>query len=233
MRDRPDQPDSDLGTDPGSSHRQFLVFEGRHDQPAEENIRSFIDGMRRTSTVFGSDLVFDHDVWDITHHVRRRASDKRVRLRFFELDPDESGRWRPLSEPFAAFTKALIRYFHGTHPSKQPQHRLRALLALYQALVERTGTCDPIRISTADLDAAAQHLSDTHLAGSVHRYGSMLVRTADFLDKHGLCVARLAWKNPFKAISSVDRVGPEFDALRLKRLPSRAALEAIAKAYWA
>jgi hypothetical protein len=45
---------------------ELIIFQPRAELDAVQNLRGFIDSCRNELTVFGANLPFDENVWDIT-----------------------------------------------------------------------------------------------------------------------------------------------------------------------
>ena len=59
----------------------IFYFKPQAELDAESNLKGFIDLCRNKLTVFGSDLSFDENVWDITSYIALKGErKKRIRL---------------------------------------------------------------------------------------------------------------------------------------------------------
>ncbi len=87
-----------------------VPFEPLSKLTAEKNLAAFIEHARNELAVFGTDLDFDSDEWDITAHRladgERRAKQGRIRL-FFAKKRKDGG--QPLSGRVLDFAKAYVR----------------------------------------------------------------------------------------------------------------------------
>ena len=65
----------------------IIRFKPRATLEAEKNLRRFIDLCRDELTVFGADLAFDENVWDISDFVHVKGKAGRRRLVFSIMPP--------------------------------------------------------------------------------------------------------------------------------------------------
>ncbi len=209
-------------------------FVPRANLSASENLTGFIESCRSQLTVFGGDLDFDADVWDVTAASDFRGSSNSSRITFCTLATTNSRiESDPMAEPFRSFAKAYIRYQQGLRPTKTQSPRMAALRVLEQAIRLRDGDFypDPSTI-TVDLFNQAAELTRRHYeAGTAYRVGVALEVLAQFLDEHRLTPAATSWKNPIKRPQEGERIGQEFERRRDERMPSAAALDALAVAF--
>lgn len=210
---------------------ELLQFVPRRELSPSRNVAAFVEGCRTQLTAFGADLPFEEDVWDITDVTEIRATSKRVRLTFSTAKTARRKARTPMAEPFRSFAKAYLRYEQALRPTKFPCSRLAALRFLEQALRASTGGAD-VTLATADTFNRAAHIARSSFATNIaHTAGTNLERIARFLDENHFTLAPLSWRNPLKRGWSYNRVGKEFDERRAARLPSPAALDAVAKAF--
>jgi hypothetical protein len=200
----------------------IFYFKPQAELDAESNLKGFIDLCRNKLTVFGSDLSFDENVWDITSYIALKGErKKRIRLIFSML-----------LEPFLCFAKSYMRYMHGVHQILGYQKRLNALIAVNNALSENGGCPDPVRIDALILNRAAQMLSEKYKDNNAYITGLHLKMLAEFLTENRLTTIPVRWRNFLKQPPhATSRVGKEFDERRQSKLPSEAALEALPKVF--
>ncbi len=135
-----------------------ILFKPKAELDAAGNMRGFIEACRNQLSVFGADLDFDENNWDVTSALGLKArGNKRVRITFRQLnDVATRNSGSMMAEPFRSFAKAYVRYSHGLRPTKIIQNRLVALRALEKALSENGATPDPVSIDTGIFNRAAQ-----------------------------------------------------------------------------
>ena len=197
---------------------------------AADNLSAFVEACRNQLTVFGADLDFDADVWDVTEASNRRASSNAERISFCTLaTTGRSRRREPLAEPYKSFAKAYIRYQQGLRPTKNVAHRFAAHRVIEQTLRETQAgdVLDPTSINADLLNRAAELAKRRFKTATAYRVGVNIELIAQFLDEHHLTPAVIGWRNPLKRPADGARVGVEFEEKRAKKLPSQAALQAL------
>lgn len=183
-------------------------------------------------TVFGRNLSFQSDVWDVTEAVVTKGKgNKRERITFSNMATVKDNVPEMMREPFLSFAKGYIRYMHGMRPSKAIGFRMGALRAIEAALSESTGIPDPVKVDSHILNRAAQLVAEHFSDGAAYRVGSQLEMVADFMAENRLTTVPVRWHNPIKRPNSAVRVGKEADERRLEKMPSSAALDALPKIF--
>ena len=182
----------------------------------------------RKSIAFGSDLPFDDDSWLI----QERTADRRpITLWFTVRQPDdgseEAGEPRRMREPFATFLKSIIRLWQAADPRGPERHEalLRAGRYLYEQLEPRDH--DPVQLETVDFQEAERAAIRREKKWSPFAIGQSLLKLASVVKEQHL------------SRESIDYVpvtpAPDYEDQRAhgaqdpKRLPSEAALDALAK----
>ncbi len=211
---------------------EIVLFRPKAELDASGNLSGFVTSCRNDLTVFGTDLPFDEDVWDVTKALALKGhGKKRHRLVFSTLGGGKDRPLRFMPEPFLSFSKAYLRYMHGFRPTKIIAFRLTALRALEAALSEDGEAPDPVRTDTGVLNRAAQLIAQHYTEAAAYRIGGQLEMTADFLAKNRLTVAPVRWRNHLSRPEDTVRVGVEFDNRRRAKMPSQAALDALPKTF--
>lgn len=207
---------------------EIVAFVPRSTTDARANIIQFVDMARCQLTVFGNDLAFESDTWDVTDTVLTKAKGKkRERINFSTLATVSDTNPEMMPEPFRSFAKAYIRYLSGVRPIKSIHTRVGALRALGAALSEGGGKCDPVRADHGSFNRAAQLVVDHYSAAAAYRIGQQLASLAEFMKDNALVVNRAIWRNPIRRPLDTIRVGAEADRRREEKLPSAAALDAL------
>lgn len=209
-----------------------ILFRPKAELDAAGNLAGFIESCRNGLTVFGTDLDFDANVWDVTDALGLRGHGrKRQRLVFSALDtaPEQAGAW--MDDRFCPFAKAYMRYMHGFRPTKIVGFRLAALRVLESALSENGLVPDPIRIDALILNRAAQMIVDRYSEAAAYRIGGQLEMACEFLADNRLTSVSTRWRNPIKRPGDTVRVGKEFDERRQEKMPTEAALDALPKVF--
>ncbi len=201
---------------------------------AGDNLAAFIEGCRTQLTVYGADLDFDADIWDITKAANRRASSQAERITFCTLATTDKGiRSEPMADPFKNFAKAYIRHQQGVQPTKRPTFRLAALRVLEQTLREVAcdSSADPTATTVDILNQAVELTRVNFKLKSAYAIGRCLELIARFLDVNHMTPAALGWRSPIKRPGDSIRIGSAFEEQRAKKLPSAATLEALAAVF--
>lgn len=206
----------------------IVLFTPKAEIDAKANLRSFIDICRRQLTVFGPELPFESDVWDVTEAVALNArATQRIRITFSNAETVDRRTPAMMREPLLSFAKAYVRYMHGMRPTKVIHNRLGALRALEAALTENGGPADPVRVDSRILNRTAQIIRERFGQGAAYRVGGQLEMLAAFMVENRLTSVPVRWRNPIPRPSTAVRVGKEFDERRAQKMPSASALDAL------
>ena len=207
---------------------ELIVFQPKAQLDAAENLQGFIDSCRNNLTVFGANLPFDENVWDITEHINLKGrGNQRHRLVFSNFETLDSNSPTPMAEPFLSFSKSYFRYMQGFKPVVGTGPRLTALRALESALIENGGDASPINTDLRVLNRAAQLLVDKYCGAAAYRMGGQLEMVANFLADNKLVTLQTRWRNFIKRPADSARVGKEFDERRNEKMPTQAVLDAL------
>lgn len=209
-----------------------ILFRPKAELDAAGNLAGFIESCRNELTVFGADLPFDEDVWDVTSSISLKGhGNKRIRIVFSSLETVNETNPSPMAEPFLGFAKAYMRYMHGLRPIVGFGSRLTSLRVLEAALSEQGSIPNPYMIDTHSLNRAAQLAGELYSDAVAYRIGGQLEMLASFLSKNRLIVVPVRWRSHLKRPGDTVRVGKEFDERRQSKMPSDAALDALPKVY--
>ena len=145
---------------------EIVTFVPRADLDARQNLTGFIDVCRNQLTVFGADLDWDADRWDVSDNVVHSGKTNRIRYVWSNWSTSKKDRNPPMmAQPFLDFAKAYTRYAYGHRPTTTVQNRLNALRALERALSEN-GCSPDIANATADVFNRACTLINEKLGSS-------------------------------------------------------------------
>ena len=209
----------------------MAVFMPRGDLSRQENLVGFIQSAREELQVFGADLKFHENIWDITDYLDLKArGNKRTRINFFAFAED-NGSQVAMREPFLSFAKAYIRYMHGLRPKKFIAGRLYALRAVALALETEIGSTEVERINGHVMDTSAAVIKRRYDESLAYRIGGDLEMLAGFLSDNGFTSVPVRWRNTLRRPSDTQRIGKEFDERRAEKMPSETALEALPRAF--
>lgn len=204
----------------------IVPFVRRADIAVSLAMEEFIALSRDQLTVFGPDLDFDSDSWDVSKYFPRQARRSKVRLNFTTLASCASSPAEAMGAKFKNFAKAYVRYRHGTRSTQNVGMQLMSLRVLEAALLE-TGEDDPTRVDAHVLNRASQLSLERWRPGVAYEVASRLQMIAEFLREHHLSVVPIDWKHPVRRPVTGVRVGRTADELRQKMMPSQAALDAL------
>ena len=210
----------------------IILFTPKAELSAAENLAGFIDVCRIQLTVFGADLRFDDDIWDITEWLNLKAKGgKRERLIFSNQVTVKAKFPTMMRCSFRLFAKAYMRYMHGVRPTKSVGSRLAALRALEWALEEQGSVPEIYRADSHIFNCAARMVGQHFSAAAAFRVGGQLEMIADFISGEKLTTVPVNWRNFLKRPADSVQVGEEFDNRRQERMPTSSVLEAIPKAF--
>lgn len=209
---------------------ELVTFVPKAELDAQANLEGFIEFCRFRLTVFGKDLDFDKNRWDVSEAIEHKAKYHAIHMVFSNLETSTEKKFEPLQEPFLSFAKGYMRTQHAYRPTDNVSGRLVALRVLEAALRE-VGTADPVRVDAHILNRAAQMIKERLAPSTAYRTGGQLELVSEFLRVNRLTTIRASWHNPIPRPIEGVRVGKEFDDRRTAKLPSQAALEALPKVY--
>src|SRR5579863_9046909 len=136
----------------------IIRFKPRATLEAEKNLRRFIDLCRDELTVFGADLAFDENVWDISDFVHVKGKAGRRRLVFSIMPPGRLDEGVAFGEPYLSFAKAYMRHEFAIRRKWFIEVGINALRVLYRAMADQGGAVNPIEIRSETLNRAVQML---------------------------------------------------------------------------
>ncbi len=209
----------------------IVQFVPRAGVSAQENNEAFRTFCKSELSVFGHDLPFDENVWDVTLALELKSKNHAQRLVFSTFASVNDRDVQAMAEPFLSFAKGYMRYQHSMRPTKSVGTRLSALRALEAALVENEMSAAPWLVTSDVLNRAAKLIREKFTAAVAYRTGSQLEMLSEFLSDKQLTAVPVQWVSPLQRPADSVRVGEEFDKRRQEKLPSPAALHAIATAF--
>ncbi|PPC99535.1 MAG: integrase [Methylotenera sp.] len=206
----------------------IIIFQPQAEIDAAGNLRIFINLCQKELKVFGAELPFKEDTWDISDSINLNGhGNKRHRLVFSNLETVNDDSPISMAEPFLSFAKAYFRYMQGFRPVNGTGPRLVALRALEAALRESGGDADPIRSDLHIFNRAAQMIVEKYSAAAAYRQGGQLEMLSEFLCDNKLTTVSVRWRNFIMRPKDTVRVGKEFDERRNDKMPTQAALDAL------
>lgn len=207
----------------------IIHFTPRSELDAEKNLALFVRQCRDDLTVFGADLPFDKNVWDLSEHIKLSGRNLKVRAVFSSFEAAKKSQSQPAMSPrFLDFAKAYFRYMYGLRPTKIVGQRLAALRLVDEALFEAGLDGRVTAINSMVLDRACS-LAIEHFSKSLApKVAGQIELLANFLVESELVDMRTKWVKPIrKARENNARVGSDAEAARQKKMPSAAAIEAM------
>lgn len=210
----------------------IILFTPKVELDAAANLAGFVDMCRSKLTVFGPELSFQQDVWDVTKDVATKGKgNQRERITFSNAATVDQKVPEMMQEPFLSFAKAYVRYMHGMRPTKIIHNRVAALRALEAALSENGEEADPVQINLRILNRAAQIVADRFSEAAAYRVSGQIELIAAFMTENRLTTFPIHWRTPIKRPKEGVRVGKEFDERRAEKMPSLAALDALPRVF--
>ena len=212
------------------------IFKPEETLNSSENLDKFITMCRDELTIFGTDLAFDKNVWDLSSSIEQKGTTKRISAIFstHKFASNKKGAAKTsdenitaMQDPFLSFAKAYFRYRFGLKSFKQPGQLLEPLRVLEQALIDINGKADPNTITNDVLDQAILIIKTNYSQARGYRIGATLQNIGKFLADRRLTKVAPDWKNPIKRPSDASRIGKEADDKRNQKMPSAAGLEAL------
>lgn len=213
----------------------FAPSESDHHQ---KNLEYFIKHCKEDLTVFGSNLPFHENLWNISNSVEKKAVSGRSSLNFSTLGFAKSfngiathDNIVAMAEPFLSFAKAYFRYRYANNPTKSYNQIVFSLRILEQALGEMTNNFNPIDVNNDVLNKAVEITKANYTAAVAYRLGRILEAIGKFLTEKNLVKVSIDWLSPIKRPGDSTRVGKEADDRRNSKMPSLSALEALPKIF--
>ena len=211
---------------------QSKYYSVNEDFSSEEILFDFINMAKNDLEIFGKDLLFDSNIWDITE-TNPGTQNTKQKIIFSNLKcSKEFNKFTidnliPLKEPFLSFTKAYLRYKQAMEPVKSLVPLIASMRLLEQALIEMTQTANPLNITTDVLNRAIAIGKENFTDPVVYRQGAFLQKVAQFISEKRISKIPIDWKNSAKRPNDALRVGKKADDRRNEKMPSERALEAL------
>lgn len=207
-----------------------IPFKPRYELDAEKNVRDFIRHCKAKLDLYGAELDWDAQRWDVSgRHSRKGKYEKKYEMVFSALG---SSKWymQPMHELYADFAKAYMRYCMSFSGETGFANILTAVRILEASLIDcdrdgipRVYLTDEIVVGRA-VELIEQHFKT---GGAHFQYGWRLQKLLEFLVEHRLVAKPFKWSSPFTPPASGTLVGAEHDKIRAAKLPSREVLAAV------
>ena len=208
----------------------FTLFSPGANVTAKQNLAAFVEHSRTHLQVFGADLDFNQNEWNISGAVAHKGQYDDIRLLFTNQESTKSNKV-PMEEPFLSFAKSYMRYTFGLASIKNIGGPLIALRVLEYALRSNMATADPTAIDANILNRAAQVVKERLAASTAYQIGGQLASIAAFMRNNRLTSSMAIWKNPLKPPADKNRVGKQYDEERAEKLPTPTVLDALPRIF--
>ncbi|QGZ60522.1 integrase [Paraburkholderia acidisoli] len=203
-----------------------LHFTPRAELRPQVNLEAFI-ALCRNSDVLGARGQFDKNVWDVGY---LKGQNKVNRAVFSTLEASREDKPEPsLPHPFLDFAKATLIYLQDKRPVTSKGNRIAALRCLEAALREWSKGSRPTAVNPDVLDTAVE-LAKKQVSPTVaYRIAGQLEMIAELMNSNGFISLRHPWFHGMKKPQELgSRISKEALAARQEKLPSAAALRALA-----
>lgn len=212
----------------------MTYFEPSEGNRYQNNMEAFIKYCKDDLTIFGADLPFSENVWDISKSIEVKATSGRSSLNFSTLTFAKSFKGVAthdniiaMQEPFLSFAKAYFRYRYANNPTKSYSSIISSLRIIEQALREMTNSVNPIDINNDVLNKAIEITKANYTQAVGYRFGQLIEAIGKFLTEKKIVKVSIDWPSPIKRPSDSTRVGKKADDRRNSKMPSLSALEAL------
>jgi hypothetical protein len=203
-----------------------------HETPEQIRLQKAIAEAKGLGTY--PDINWDDVWWDITKFEKPRAHEKGVRTLYFSpRSPVGKTRRKDdvsYEQPFADFAKAIIRTRASERglSFKGQTHMIGALRFLYDSL-HQTGTSDPTLLTRKTFAMAIAAVRTTTKGWTIYHMGRALEEIARWIDEREITQAEINFLNPIPCPGNGDGLDAESQARGLLKMPSAAAIEALAE----
>jgi len=203
-----------------------LHFTPRDELGPQENLNAFVE-LCRQSDVLSARAQFDSNAWEVS---RRKGNNSVVRAIFSTLEAADHALPVPaLPQPFLDFAKAAVLYLHSTRRTISPSVRIAAFRCIEAALREWNKGARPTAVNVDVLDTAVDIARNRFSPLVAYRVAGQLQLIAELMWTKKFIVLRQAWVHGLRKPSELgSRISKEALAARQEKLPSAAALRALA-----
>ncbi|MCB4363313.1 integrase [Hydrogenophaga taeniospiralis] len=203
-----------------------LNFVPRAELDAAANLSAFVD-LCRASDVLGASTQFESNAWDIGY---LKGQNKVHRAIFSTLEASAEAKPEPsMPAPFLDFAKATTIYLQDKRPVESQAPRIAALRSIEAALRQLNKASRPTAVNPDVLDAAVELAYAQTSAAVAYRTAGQIEAIATFMNDKAFIHLRQVWKHGRKRpTEGGTRISVEALKARQEKLPSRAALQALA-----
>lgn len=203
-----------------------LHFTPRAELEPQANIEAFIS-LCKQSEVLGARAQFELNVWKVGH---LKGHNKVHRVVFSTLEAASNDAPEPsMPQPFLDFAKAALVYLQDKRPIVSHGQRIAAFRCLEAALREWSKGSRPTAVNPDVLDTAAELARKQVSPGVAYRIAGQLEMIAELMNSNAFISLRNPWVHGMKKPQELgSRISKEALAARQEKLPSAAALRALA-----
>jgi hypothetical protein len=200
---------------------QVIQFSTKDSLTAAENLREFIRICKEDLTAFGTDLNWNDWKWKGFVHFTKLGVPSR--------GAEDSDR---LDDAFMDFAKAYFRYQQANQPTGT-KNESKALRVIEAALLQVKQDANIAGLDMTVLDEAASLGRSAYSPGAAYHCGREIERLARFVtSKHLIASSVGTWKSPIPRRKDITiQTGREAKAVQEKKLPNRAAFDALAEIF--
>jgi hypothetical protein len=200
---------------------------------AQDNLRSYVTRAQNELRPYG-DVDWDAITWDVTAYEKRRASQTRktFRLVFTRMDETRTrllNRKIPFKQPFADFVRAVVVHRQEKQPKSHANQMVMVRAARYLHEELKVQKYDPTRLTPDHLTRAIDAAKSREDISSAYRVGVALEEIVSTINGYGLARSIIDFKNPIPRQSDDSRIDERATKRREDKLPSEAALRALAE----
>lgn len=189
-------------------------------------------GRAKELTVYNG-IVWNDFWWDLTkqYNHNRAHNKRRLRIYFTRQRESRSEPYVPFEPLYADLAKTILitRASHRAVGYTYQKAMVAALRFLYETLARR-GTTDPTLLEPRHFQMAVLEAYRKVELWTAYQVGMLLKEVADFIDENHITIVPINFRNPINHPPKGDGLDEQSQAEGLKKMPSRAALEALADA---
>ncbi|WP_175830861.1 integrase [Burkholderia cenocepacia] len=206
-----------------------LHFTPRAELEPSANLEAFVALCKR-SEVLGARKQFGLNIWEVGY---RKGHNYVQRVVFNTLEAARARAPEPsMPQPFLDFAKAALVYLHDKRPSISQGKRIAALRCIEAALREWSRDSKPTTVDVDVLDTAVELARNRFSAPVAHHVAGQIELIAALMRAKGFISLRQPWVHGMKGPQRLgSRISKEALAARQEKLPSAAALRALANIF--
>lgn len=214
-------------------------FVSRDSQNSIDKLNAFVKKYESMGAFGLREQLFHDDAWK-TNNLSSKGKSGYIYFSKINYNPvnHRNKKGKPSSIPidmampaqYSRFSKAIISHLHITNKSTAIPNRCIALKWLLAALEEQGEPVDPTEICVATLDHACELLRQSDLNITTQALiASAISIIWETMVEQELVQLPADWEVPIRLgeTNSNVKLGEEFDALRMKKLPNPRAIEAL------